>query len=92
MLKYIPKALLCAFHSFILVHWNRNNVFLFPRLPLGYVWSQDSSVGIAMSYKLDGRGSIAGRGQDFSLLHSVQTDSGAYPAYLMGTGGKAAGA
>jgi hypothetical protein len=35
--------------------------------------------------------------KEFSLLHNVQTGSGAYPAYLMGTGGtffedKAAGA
>jgi hypothetical protein len=31
--------------------------------------------------------------QEFSLLHSVQTDSGADPAsYPMGTGGEAAGA
>jgi hypothetical protein len=54
-------------------------------------------VSIGIGYELDGLGSIPGR-QDFSLLYSIQTDSGAYPAsYLMGTGGrfprgKAAGA
>jgi hypothetical protein len=41
-----------------------------------------SSVGVATSYKLDGQGSICGGGggQDFSLLHSVQTGSGVQPA------------
>jgi hypothetical protein len=58
--------------------------------------SRDSSVGIATGYGLDGQGLIPGR--DVSLLHSVQTGSGAHPAsYPMGTGGsfpgdKAAGA
>jgi hypothetical protein len=37
--------------------------------------SWDSSVGIVMGYRLDGPGSVPG--SDFSLLHSVQTDSGA---------------
>jgi hypothetical protein len=32
-------------------------------------------VGIVMSYGLDGRSSIPGRGKDFSLLQSVQTGS-----------------
>jgi hypothetical protein len=60
----------------------------------------DSSVGIALDYGLDFRGSRvrfpAGAG-NFSLHHRVQTDTGAYPAsYPMGTrgsfpGGKAAG-
>jgi hypothetical protein len=37
---------------------------------------------------LDGRGSIPGRASDFSLLHSVQTDSEDYPASCpMGTEG-----
>jgi hypothetical protein len=61
---------------------------------------QSSSVGIALDYGLDGRGSrvrfpaVAG---NFSLHHRVQNGSGAHPAsYLMGTrgsflGGKAAG-
>jgi hypothetical protein len=53
--------------------------------------SRDSSVGIAMSYWLDGRGSIPSRGK------SVQTDSGAHPASypkgILGSSprGKAAG-
>jgi hypothetical protein len=54
--------------------------------------SRDSSVDIATSYPLDGRGT------DSSILHSVQTDSGAHPAsYPLGIedslpGVKAAGA
>jgi hypothetical protein len=51
--------------------------------------SRDSSVGIALGYELDGRGSrvrfpvgVA----NFSLHHRVQTGSGAHPAsYPMGT-------
>jgi hypothetical protein len=42
--------------------------------------SQDSSVGIEMSYGLDGLGSIPSRGRDFSLHHSVDAGSGAHPA------------
>jgi hypothetical protein len=63
--------------------------------------SRDSSVGIALGYGMDDRGSRfrfpAGTG-NFSLHHRVQNGSGAYPAsYPMGTrgsfpGGKAAGA
>jgi hypothetical protein len=63
--------------------------------------SRDSSVGIAVGYGLDDRGSRvrfpAGAG-NFSLRHRVQNGSGAHPAsYPMGTrgsflGGKAAGA
>jgi hypothetical protein len=63
--------------------------------------SRDSSVGIALGYGLDDRGSRvrfpAGAG-NFSLQHHVQNGSGAHPAYYpMGTGGsfsggKAAGA
>jgi hypothetical protein len=62
---------------------------------------RDSSVGIALGYGLDDRGSgvrfPAGAGS-FSLNHRVQNGSGAHPAsYPMGTrgpfpGGKAAGA
>jgi hypothetical protein len=45
----------------------------------------DSSVGIAMSYELDGRGSIPCR--DFSLLHSLQTGPGTHSfLYPMSTG------
>jgi hypothetical protein len=51
-----------------------------------YEYSRDSSVGIAMGYGLDGRGSAKAR--DFSLLPSVQTGCGAHPAsYPMCTGG-----
>jgi hypothetical protein len=63
--------------------------------------SRDNSVGIALDYGLEDRGSrvrfpvVAG---NFSLHHRVQKDSEAHPAsYSMGTGGsfsggKAAGA
>jgi hypothetical protein len=64
-------------------------------------YSRDSSVGIALGYGLDDRGSgvrfPAGDG-NFSLSHRVQNGSGAHPAsYPMGTrgsfpGGKSAGA
>jgi hypothetical protein len=63
--------------------------------------SRDSSVGIALGYRLDDRGSrvrfLAGA-KNFSLHHRVQNGSGAHPvSYPMGTrdsflGGKAAGA
>jgi hypothetical protein len=64
-------------------------------------WSHDSSVGIALGYGLDDRGSRfrfpVGAG-NFSLHHRVQNGSGAHQAsYPMGTrgsfpGDKAAGA
>jgi hypothetical protein len=63
--------------------------------------NRDGSVGIALGYGLDDRGSRvrfpAGAGK-FSLHHRVQNDSGAHPAsYPMGTrgpfpGSKAVGA
>jgi hypothetical protein len=62
--------------------------------------SCDNSVGVALGYGLDDRGSrvrfSAGAGK-FSLHQRIQNGSGAHPAYLMGTrgffpGGKAAGA
>jgi hypothetical protein len=61
-----------------------------------YLWSRDSSVGVAVGYRLDDRGSRfrfpAGAG-NFSLYHQVQDGLGAHPAsYPMGTGGTAAGA
>jgi hypothetical protein len=65
-----------------------------------YIKSRESSVGIALGYGLDDRGSRvqfpAGAG-NFSLHHRVQNGSGAHPAYPMGTrgsfpGGKAVGA
>jgi hypothetical protein len=61
--------------------------------------SRDSSVGIALGYGLDDRGSRvrfpAGTG-NFCLHHRVQNGSGAHPACEMGTrgsfpGGKVAG-
>jgi hypothetical protein len=37
--------------------------------------SRDSSVGVAVGYELDDRGSIPGRARNVSLFHSVQTGS-----------------
>jgi hypothetical protein len=63
--------------------------------------SRDSSVGIALGYGLNDRGSRARfphEVSNFSLHHRVQNGSGVHPAsYPMGTrgsfiGGKAAGA
>jgi hypothetical protein len=63
--------------------------------------SCDSSVGIALGYGLDDRGSRVGflvGARNFSVHHHVQNSSGAHPAsYLMGTRvsspeGKVAGA
>jgi hypothetical protein len=63
--------------------------------------SRDSSLGTALGYGLDDRGSrvrLSVRTGNFSLHHRVQNGSGAHPAsYPMGTegsfpGGKAAGA
>jgi hypothetical protein len=49
----------------------------------------DCPIGIVMGYGLDGRDSIPGRDKTFSLLHNVQTGSGAQPAsYPMGTAGE----
>jgi hypothetical protein len=49
--------------------------------------AEDSSVGIAMGYGLNGRGSIPDRGKVFSS-HNVQTGPGTHPpSYTMGTGG-----
>jgi hypothetical protein len=58
---------------------------------LYYCESRDSSVGIALDYRLDDRGSRvrlpAGAG-NFSLHHRVQNGSGAHPAsYPMGAAG-----
>jgi hypothetical protein len=63
--------------------------------------SHDSSVGIALSYGLDDRGSrvrFSAGAWNFSLHHRVQNSPGAHPApYPMGTdgsfpGGRVAGA
>jgi hypothetical protein len=60
-----------------------------------YHKSRDSSVGIALGYRLDDRGSRvrlpAGTG-NFSLHHRVQNGAEAHPAsYPMGTRGSFAG-
>jgi hypothetical protein len=63
--------------------------------------SRDSSVGIALGYGLDNRGSgvrFPAEAGNFSLHHRIQNGSGTHPAsYPMGSrgsfpGGKAAGA
>jgi hypothetical protein len=63
--------------------------------------SRDSSVGIALGYGLEDRGSrvrFQAGAENFSLHHRVQNGSGAHPtSYPMGargsfTGGKAVGA
>jgi hypothetical protein len=71
------------------------------RMDLREIKRRDSSVGIALGFGLDDRGSRvrfpAGAG-NFSLYYRVQNGSGAHPSsYPMGTrgsypGGKAAGA
>jgi hypothetical protein len=48
--------------------------------------SRDSSVGIATGYGLNDRG-VGVRVPVGTLRHVIQTDSGAHPAYPMGTGG-----
>jgi hypothetical protein len=54
-----------------------------------FCWSRDSSVGIAVGYRLDDRGSrvrFPAEAGNFSLHHRVQNDSGAHPAsYPTGT-------
>jgi hypothetical protein len=42
--------------------------------------SQEISVSIVKGYRLDNWGSIPGTSKDFSLLRSIQTDSGIHPA------------
>jgi hypothetical protein len=57
---------------------------------LEYDWSRDSVVGIATGYGLDDRGSEFEyrSGQEFSVLHVVQTVSGVHPtSYPMGNEG-----
>jgi hypothetical protein len=57
-----------------------------------YQITGDISVDISMGYGMDDQGSIPGKARDFSLLHSVQTDSGAHPAsYKIDTGGSVTG-
>jgi hypothetical protein len=48
-----------------------------------FCMSRDSSVGIALGYGLDDRGSrvrFAAETENFSLYHRVQNGSGAHPA------------
>jgi hypothetical protein len=60
---------------------------------------KDSSVNIAMVYRLEDRGLFLVRTRDFPLPYSVQRSSGAHPAsypndtwdFYSGVGGKAAG-
>jgi hypothetical protein len=78
-----------------------NNNFIIFAFLITLIESRDSSLGIALGYGLDDRGSVvrfpAGAG-NFSLHHRVQNGSVAHPAsYPMGTrgsfpGDKAAGA
>jgi hypothetical protein len=82
------------------VEWGHSRVLVM--LPESLIdKSRDTSVGIALGYKLDDWGSrvrFPAEAGNFSLHHRVQNGSGAHPAsYLMGTrgsfpGGKAAGA
>jgi hypothetical protein len=53
-----------------------------------FTMSQCSSVGIAIGYMLDAGVRFLAKAQLFSLLHNVQTDSGAHPAsYIVDFGG-----
>jgi hypothetical protein len=59
------------------------HIVFFNLINLSCSWSRDSSVGMALGYGLDDRGSrirfLAGAG-NFSLRHRVQNGSGAHPA------------
>jgi hypothetical protein len=93
--KYPRKTCHCKERAF---KWVTCNLFI-QAVSIAH-WIRDSSVGIALGYGLDDRGSrvrFSAEAGDFSLHHSVQIGSGAHPAsYPMGTrgsfpGGKAAG-
>jgi hypothetical protein len=46
-----------------------------------FLWGRDSSVGIALGYRLDDRGvRVPAEAGNFSFHHRVQTGSGAHPA------------
>jgi hypothetical protein len=82
VIKSIPQST-HLWHSL----WQEGNFVVYFLVDMG----RDSSVGIALGYGLDNRGSRvrfpAGAG-DFSLHHRVQNGSGAHPAsHPMGTGG-----
>jgi hypothetical protein len=49
-------------------------------LPDLKIRDSDSSIGIAVDYGLDGRGSISGGAEDFSIPHSIHTGSRVHPA------------
>jgi hypothetical protein len=95
----VDKAFITDLTSLIIRSWTCISDFLgFLSI---HMKSRDSSVGIALGYGPDDRGSrvrfpaVAG---NFSLHHHIQNGPGPHPAsYLMGTmglfpGGKAAGA
>jgi hypothetical protein len=52
-------------------------------------WFRDSSIGISIGYRLEGRGLISARFKRFfNILHNIQTGSGTRPvSYLTSTGG-----
>jgi hypothetical protein len=101
----LQKLPIRRLHTFFLrwyhsLHFNCFNLsVVFQKLTMVYPKSSDSSVGIALGYGLDDRGSRvrfpAGAG-NFSVHQRVQNGSRAHPAsYPMGTrgcfpGGKAA--
>jgi hypothetical protein len=63
-LNTVYKRILYGLFSFL--HW--------------IVGCRDSSVGMVMGYRLEGRGSIPRKGNSFLSTQSVQTGSGANPA------------
>jgi hypothetical protein len=58
------------------IHRPLNTGLFHPHCCTEIRWCRNSSVGIATGYGLHCRDSIPGRDKTFSLLHSVQTDSG----------------
>jgi hypothetical protein len=48
---------------------------------IGLYESQNNAVSIVINNRLDGLGSIPSRRKWFYLLHSIQTSSGAHPAF-----------
>jgi hypothetical protein len=85
---YISFSLCLAFFRFLALPLCR---FLLIVLPTSHFRSPDGSVGVALDYGLDDRGSRfrfpAGTG-NLSLHHRIQNGSGAHPAsYPVGTGG-----
>jgi hypothetical protein len=61
---------------------------IFQYIPQNLYRSWVSSVSIPTDYGLDGMGSVPSRRKRFSVLHNIQTGSGAHHAsYPVGTGG-----